>query len=85
MKAFLQMKLPIKVEKGGSMNERLHLFAKDEKEYTFLSIGSCGDKTEKGTSFLSILPSLEKSGKGVKEQPLQTQLPVTLIMAIFSI
>ena len=32
-------------------NERLHLFAKDEKEYPFLSIGPCSDKTEKGTLF----------------------------------
>ena len=38
--------------KKGSINERLHLFAKDEKGYVpFLSIGSCSDKTEKGTLF----------------------------------
>ena len=55
-----------KVEKRGSINERLHLFAKDKKEYPFLSIGSCGYKTEKGTLFLSILLSLKKIGKGVK-------------------
>ena len=36
-----------------SINERLHLFAKDEKGYTFLSIGSCSDKTEKGTFFIN--------------------------------
>ena len=57
-----------KVEKRGSINERLHLFAKDEKEYPFLSIGSCGYKTEKGTLFLSILLSLKKIGKGAKFQ-----------------
>ena len=35
-----------------SGNERLHLFAKDEKGYPFLSIGSCSDKTEiKGYPF----------------------------------
>ena len=51
-----------------SDNERLHLFAKDEKGYPFLSIGSCSDKTEKGTLFLSILLSLITIGKGVKFQ-----------------
>ena len=34
-----------------SINELLHWFAKDEKGYPFLSIGSCADKTEKGTLF----------------------------------
>ena len=52
-----------------SDNERLHLFAKDEKGYPFLSIiGSSSDKTEKGTLFLSILLSLKTIGKGVKFQ-----------------
>ena len=51
-----------------SDNERLHLFAKDEKGYPFLSFGSCSDKTEKGTLFLSILLSLKTIGKGVKFQ-----------------
>ena len=53
-----------KVKERASINERLHLFAKDEKGYPFLSIGSCGDKTEKGTPFLSILLSLKKIGMG---------------------
>ena len=51
-----------------SDNERLHLFAKDEKRYPFLSNGSCSDKTEKGTLFLSILLSLKTIDKGVKFQ-----------------
>ena len=46
-----------------SINELLHWFAKDEKGYPFLSIGSCADKTERGTLFLSIL-----LGRGVKFQ-----------------
>ena len=61
-----------------SDNERLHLFAKDEKGYPFLSIGSCSNKTEKGTLFLSILLSLKTIGKGVKFQD------ITLIRAIFT-
>ena len=51
-----------------SDNQQLHLFAKDEKGYPFLSIGSCSDKTDKGTLFLSILLSLKTIGKGVKFQ-----------------
>ena len=38
------------------------------KRVSFLSIGSCGYKTEKGTLFLSILLSLKTIGKGVKFQ-----------------
>ena len=79
-----------KVEKGiRSINERLHLFAKDEKRVPFLSIGSCSDKTEKGTFFLSILLSLKTIAKSVKfqditpiGQPLQTQLLMELMIAI---
>ena len=67
MKAFLQMKTSSAKTKK-EINERLHLFAKDEKGYLFLSIGSCADKTEKGTLFLSILLSLKKISKGVKFQ-----------------
>ena len=62
------MKIPLQSRKGGSINERLHLFAKDKKGYPFLSIGSCSDKTEKGTLFLPILLSLKTIGKGVKFQ-----------------
>ena len=80
MKAFLQMKLPPQSRRKGHA-ALLHWFAKDEKGYPFLSIGSCADKTEKGTLFLSILLSLKKIDKGVKF-PLQTHLPMTLIMAI---
>ena len=80
---FLQMKLPpqIKDEERASINERLHLFAKDEKGYPFLSTGSCADKTEKGTLLLSILLSLKKIGKGVKFQditPIRTTFTNTL-------
>ena len=74
MKAFLKMKIPLQSRKRGSINERSHLFAKDEKGYSFLSIGCCSDKTEKGTLFLSILLSLKTIGKGVKFQD------ITLIM-----
>ena len=72
------MKLPLQTRKRGSINERLHLFAKDEKGYPFLSIGSCSDKTEKGTLFLSNLLSLKTIGKDVKFQD------ITLIRATFT-
>ena len=67
-KLFCKWNFLRKVEERASINERIHLFAKDEKGYPFLSIGSCGDKTEKGTLFLSILLSLKKIGNGVKFQ-----------------
>ena len=63
------MKIPLQSRKRGSINERLHLFAKDDKGYPFsVSIGSCSDKTEKGTLLISILLSLKNIGKGVKFQ-----------------
>ena len=49
------------------INELLHWFAKDEKGYPFLSIGSCADKTQKAVT--------QKEG-----QPLQTDLTMTLIL-----
>ena len=67
-----------KSKKGGSINERLHLFAKDEKGYPFLSIGSCSDKTEKGTLFYQFCCPLKTIGKGVKFQD------ITLIRATFT-
>ena len=51
-----------------SINELLHWFAKHEKGNPFLSIGSCADKTEKGTLFFINFVSLKKIGKGVKFQ-----------------
>ena len=38
MKAFLQMKIPLQSRKRGGINERLHLFAKDEKWYPFYQL-----------------------------------------------
>ena len=67
-KLFCKWNFLRKVEERASINELLHLFAKDQKGYPFLSIGSCVDKTEKGTHFLSILLSLKKIDKGVKFQ-----------------
>ena len=49
-----------------SDNERLHLFAKDEKEYPFLSIGSCSDKTEKGALFFINFAVTQNDWQGYK-------------------
>ena len=70
MKAFLQMKLPPQSQRKGhaALTSYYNWVAKDEKGYPFLSIGSCADKTEKSTLFLSILLSLKKIGKGIKFQ-----------------
>ena len=72
------MKIPLQSRKRASINEQLHLFAKDEKGYPFLLIGSCSNKTEKGTLFLSILLSLKTIGKDFKFQD------ITLIRATFT-
>ena len=67
------MKIPLQSRKRGSINERLHLFAKDEKGYPFYQLAFCSDKTEKGTFFLSILLSLKTIGKGVKFQDITSR------------
>ena len=42
------MKIPLQSRKRGSINERLHLFAKDEKGYVpFLSIGYGGPQVSR--------------------------------------
>ena len=35
------MKIPLQSRKRGSINERLHLFAKDEKGYPFVGSRAC--------------------------------------------
>ena len=62
------MKIPLQIRKRGSINERYYMCLQKMKKGTFLSIGSCSDKTEKGTLFLSMLLSLKTIGKGVKFQ-----------------
>ena len=47
-----------------SINELLHWLAKDEKGYPFLSIGSCADKTEKGTLFFINFAVTQKDWQG---------------------
>ena len=59
------MKIPLQIRKRGSINEQLHLFAKDEKGYPFFS---CSDKTEKGTLFYQFCCHSKRFGKGVKFQ-----------------
>ena len=73
------MKIPLQSRKRGSINERLHLFAKDEKGYVpFISIGSCSDKTEKGYPFFINFAVTKTIGKGVKLQD------IILIRATFT-
>ena len=57
-----------KVEKRGSINERLHFFAKDEKGYPFYQFVLVGTRRKRVSFFLSILMLLEKIGKCVKFQ-----------------
>ena len=70
------MKIPLQNRKRGSINERLHLFAKDEKGYPFYQLALVATiKTEKGTIFLSILLSLKTIDKGVKFQDITPRIP----------
>ena len=48
------MKIPLQSRKRGSINERLHLFAKDEKGYPFLSILLSLKTIAKGVKFQDI-------------------------------
>ena len=70
------MKIPLQNRERGSINERLHLFAKDEKGYPFYQLALVATiKTEKGTIFLSILLSLKTIDKGVKFQDIIPRIP----------
>ena len=74
------MKIPLQSLKRGSINERLHLFAKDEKGYVPFFINWFLQRQHgKGYPFfLSILLSLKTIGTGVKFRD------ITLIRATFT-
>ena len=61
------MKIPLQRRKRGSINERLHLSAKDEKGYPFYQLALVATR-RKRVPFLSILLSLKTIGKAVKFQ-----------------
>ena len=58
------MKIPLQSRKRGSINERLHLFTKDEKGYPFYQLALVATR-RKRVPFLSILLSFKTIGKGV--------------------
>ena len=62
------MKIPLQSRKRGSINKRLHLFAKDEKGYPFYQLALVATRRKRVPFFLSILLSLKTIGKGVKFQ-----------------
>ena len=62
------MKIPLQSRKTGSINERLHLFAKDEKGYAFYQLALVAIRRKRVPFFLSILQSLKTIGKAVKFQ-----------------
>ena len=48
------MKIPLQSRKRGSINERLHLFAKDEKGYPFYQLALVATRRKiKGTFFIN--------------------------------
>ena len=62
------MKISLQSRKRGSINERLHLLAKDEKGYPFYQLALVATRRQRIPFFLSILLSLKNIGKGVKFQ-----------------
>ena len=53
------MKIPLQSRKRGSINERLHLFAKDEKGYPFYQLALVATRRKrfgKGVKFQDITP-----------------------------
>ena len=62
------MKISLQSRKRGSITERLHLFAKDEKGYPFYQLALVATRRKRVPFFLSILLSLKTIGKGVKFQ-----------------
>ena len=71
------MKIPLQSRKWGSINERLHLIAKDENGYPFYQLALVATR-RKRVPFLSILLSLKTIGKDVKFED------TTLIRATFT-
>ena len=79
------MKIPLQSRKGGSIKERLHLFAKDEKGYPFYQLALVATRRKRVPFFISILLSLKTIGKGVKFQditPIRTTFTNTMASGI---
>ena len=79
------MKIPLQSRKRGSINERLHLFAKDEKGYRFYQLLLVATRRKMVPFFLSILLSLKTIVKGVKFQditPIRATFTNTIANAI---
>ena len=74
------MRIPLQSRKRGSINERLHLIAKDEKGYPFYQLALVATR-RKRVPFLSILLSLKTIGKDVKFQD-TTQIRATFTNTI---
>ena len=77
------MKILLQSRKRGSINERLHLLAKDEKGYPFYQLALVATR-RKRVPFLSILLSLKTIGKGVKFQDI-TPIRATFTNTIASV
>ena len=75
------MKILLQSRKRGSINERLHLFAKDEEGYPFYQLALVATRRKRVPFFLSILLSLKTIGKGVKFQDI-TPIRATLTNTI---
>ena len=81
------MKIPLQSRKRGSINERLHLFAKDEKGYPFYHLALVATRRKRVPFFLSILLSIKTIGKDVKFQditPIRATFRNTIANGIYN-
>ena len=62
------MKIPLQSRKRGSINERLHLFAKDEKGYPFYQWALVTTRRKRVPLFCQFCCHSKRLGKGVKFQ-----------------
>ena len=75
------MKIPLQSRKRGSINERLHFFAKDEKEYPFYQLALVATRRKRVSLFYQFCCHSKRFGKGVKFQDI-TPIRATFTNAI---
>ena len=74
------MKIPLQIRKRGSINEQLHLFAKDEKGYPFYQLALLATRRKSVPFFINFAVT-QRFGKGVKFQDI-TPIRVTFTNTI---
>ena len=80
------MKILVQLSRNrDSINERLHLFAKDEKGYPFYQLALVATRRKRVPFFYQFCCHSKRFGKGVKFQditPIRATLQTQLLMAL---